>query len=177
MREHIVRRIELLANLAIILVAIVSATVFARTFLSTRLEPPDPPADGQSLTRLQPGDNLTINGLEWKGSGRRLVVVLSTTCRFCAESAPFYTRLADAAERSGVQLVAVFAQSIEDSTRFATGVGLGSAQVVQAYPPAFGVQGTPSLILVDEEGRVIAIWQGLLQPEDEAVVLEKITRR
>jgi thioredoxin-related protein len=51
------------------------------------------------------------------------------------------------------------------------GAGVHVDDVKQAQLSTIGVTGTPTLLLVDSTGKVANVWQGKLQPDQEAGVL------
>ena len=101
-------------------------------------------------------------------------MVLSTTCHFCTESAPFYQRLVqEKAKHGDVRLVAVLPQSISDAQQYLSEHGILVDQIAQAVPDAVHVRGTPTLIMVDHTGSVVQSWIGKLPAEKEAEVLNR----
>lgn len=166
------KRVELLANVAIVVVAIILGVVLVNRYLlpgSTQPEAVRGPA-----SEIKPGTKLSIPGVEWGGAERTLVMALSTTCRYCTESAPFYQKLAqEKAKHADVSLLAVLPQSGEESQKYLGGLGVKVDDVRQATPTSFGVSGTPTLILLDREGAVLNSWVGKLPPEREAEVLDR----
>jgi hypothetical protein len=103
------KKIELLANVAIIAVALLLGVVLVKRFLLPSPPPPGPPQAAQ----IKPGTKVQLDGVNWGDSSQTLVLALSDTCRFCTESAEFYQRLArHRAERGGPRLVAVLPQPV-----------------------------------------------------------------
>jgi thioredoxin-related protein len=101
-----------------------------------------------------------------------LILALSTTCHFCTESGPFYQRIAE--ERAGARLIALLPQSIEESRQYLNKLGIEVSEVRQSPTGALGVTGTPTLILVNNEGAVVNFWVGRLPAEKEAEVLSNL---
>src|SRR5690349_12890900 len=88
------KKVETVANISIIIVAVVATAVLVKNHLfKPRLAPPvaRPAAPGPSVPAT--GSQLSISGVDWAASDRTLLVVVSTGCHFCSESAPFYQRL------------------------------------------------------------------------------------
>ena len=162
------KRVELLANVAIIIVALLLGAVLVKRYLLPGAPPPSP----MEAARIKPGTKLSLPGVDWGGSSRTMLLVLSTNCRYCTESAPFYQRLArEKAGRGDVRLLAVLPQSVEESKKYLGEHGVAADDVRQTEPKALGVQGTPTLLLVDKTGAVVDSWVGKLPPpkEDEVV--------
>lgn len=164
--SNLTRRIELLANVAIIVVAVLIGGVLVKRYLWPQAQP------SLAQARIQPGTKLSVPGIEWGKNERTLLLVLSTTCRFCTESSPFYQRLArEKARKGGVGLVAVLPQSVEESQKYLNGLGVSVDDIRQAGPDAVRVRGTPTLIMADRTGAVVESWVGKLPAEKEAEVL------
>lgn len=162
------KRVELLANVAIVVVAVLLGVVLVRRYLLPASPPPSPAA----AARIKPGTRLSVPGVDWGGSRQTLLLVLSTDCRYCTESAPFYQRLArEKAGRADVRLLAVLPQSVEESRKYLGEHGVAADDVRQTAPKELGVAGTPTLVLVDQTGAVVESWVGRLPPakEDEVV--------
>ena len=112
---------------------------------------------------------------DWAQSNKTLLLVLSATCRFCDESAPFYQQLTTRfPDRQLVQFVAVFPQGVDSATKHLSDLGVRIAEVKQSRLSSLGVTGTPTLILVDASGKVIDSWVGKLSPADESAVIDRI---
>jgi hypothetical protein len=114
-----------------------------------------------------------LPGIDWKGNGRTLVLAISTSCHFCTESAPFYRRLQAEVGKS-VKLVAVLPQSATEAQQYLSGEGVQVTQVKQIELGELGVQGTPTLLLVNSSGVVTNIWAGKVRSEDEDKVLSTL---
>src|SRR5713226_621241 len=130
------KKIELVANVAIIAVAIVLGAVVIRSFFFSRSQgQPQAP-----IQAIQPGTHLSLPGVDWKANGRTLVLALSTQCHFCTESAPFYQRLAQERSKvSNVRLVAVFPQPVAEAQGYLKGVGVMVDDVKQVQLDSIGV--------------------------------------
>lgn len=167
------KRIELIANVAIIVVAVLLTGVLVRNYLLAKTPERPPPASSSIL----PGTKLSLPGVDWKANGKTLVLALSTGCHFCTESAPFYQRLAqERAKNSNLRLVAVFPQSISDGQNYLAINGVSVDQVTQARLDLIGVEGTPTLIITDANGGAVNAWRGRLPAEKESEVLDSLQR-
>lgn len=164
------KSVELIANVAIILVAVLLGAVLVSKYL---LPASSQPAPAQTERRqIQPGTKVSLPGVEWKNSRRSLLMVLSTTCRYCTESAPFYQRLvAEKAQHPDINLVAVLPQIPAESQKYLSDHGIAVTEVKHATPASLGVSGTPTLILVDDSGSVLNSWIGKLPSPVETEVI------
>lgn len=164
------KKIELFANIAIILVAISLVAVLGKRFVFTR-PAPSPPPDSQQLV----GQKFALPDVDWSRSNKTLVLVLSDKCHFCTESAPFYQRVVrERAQRESFRLTAVFPQAVSDGRRYLDGLGVAIEEIRQASPDSIGVRGTPTLLIVNNAGVVTDSWIGKLPLETEAEVLSRL---
>ncbi|MET0621762.1 MAG: hypothetical protein ABW250_02170 [Pyrinomonadaceae bacterium] len=164
------KKLEVAANVAILIVALLLGVVLVKRYLL-----PGPPPGPPRAEQLKPGEKLALADVDWGRSKKTLVMVLSTNCHFCTESAPFYQRLArEQSGRGDVRLMAVLPQSVEESRKYLDTNGVAVSEVKQMSPGAVRVQGTPTLIMVDSSGAVVDSWVGKLPPDKEQEVLNRL---
>lgn len=165
--KNIAKKIEVAANISILVAAISFTAVLAKRYFSPTL--PLAPAHAKAGTKAD-----FIN-VDWAKSNLTLLLVLQSGCRFCTESAPFYQRLArETAEASGVHLVAVLPQDVAEGTKYLNSLGVPIQDVRQAQLDTLGVTGTPTLILINDKGVVTNSWVGKLSGDKEAEVLNQL---
>jgi len=110
----IARKIELAANVAIILVVVLVAI----KVLKPELLSPSAKA-AQRETSVSAGTKLALPTANWSSHEKTVVMVLREGCRFCTASAPFYQKLVHAAAKSpGVHLMAVLPQEIPQGKKY-----------------------------------------------------------
>jgi hypothetical protein len=113
-----------------------------------------------------------LDGVDYS-RGPTLLLVLSSTCRYCHESLPFYRQLV--AEREGFQVIAGSAESPETFSSYLRAANLSVDKAVKMEKSAWqGVSATPTLLVIDSNGRVSAAWVGLLSDEQQAEVREAV---
>jgi len=159
------KRIEVATN-----VAILCAFLLVGALAAKRLLEPSPNRQGTPSI----GAKVSIQGIDWSQSKQNLVLALSTGCHFCSESAGFYQRLVPSAENNGVRVLAVLPQSISDSRSYLEKLGVTVSEVVQSPLSAVEASGTPTLLLVDGNGKIRNVWVGKLGPEQERQVLARM---
>ena len=104
-----------------------------------------------------------------------MLLALSSKCHFCSESAPFYQRLNDEmAQHTGARLIAVFPQEVGEGKQYLSALGVKIEDVRNATLNSIGVNGTPTLIIIDSKGRIEQSWVGKLSPEKEAEVISRV---
>jgi thioredoxin-related protein len=155
-----------IANLATIFVSVLLSMVLIKVFLL----PQPVPTRGLPQPRVGMSLAQSLPGVDWTKNKQTLVLALSTQCHFCTESAPFFQRIHNEATKE-VRMVAVLPQAVDESRKYLLGEGVQVDDVKQATLSALGVSGTPTLLLVDNSGKVADVWQGKLAPDQEGQVL------
>lgn len=110
------------------------------------------------------------------GAPKALVMALSPTCGFCTQSMPFYKRLVDERNEKGSPvkvIAAVPGEGVrqEESTKLAE-AGVATDGVVTLDFAKVKVAGTPTILLVDNKGKVLDVWVGKLDEGGEKAVLK-----
>lgn len=117
-----------------------------------------------------------IAGVDFESKEKTLILVLNVNCIFCEKSLPFYERLLKNEERNGyrAQLVAVFPNQEAEVADYVRHNRLRVTAIPRFDYSAIGVGGTPTLLLVNEEGTLINSWVGQLSAESEEEVLRAV---
>jgi hypothetical protein len=166
------KKIELLANISIVIIALLLGTVLVKRYMSEAVQPA---AAVPSAKKIQPGTKLQLPDIDWGRSEETLVLVLSDSCHFCTESAGFYRRLAQEKAESGhPRLIALLPQDVSRGQAYLRKIGVAVDEVRQSALSAVGVSGTPTLIVVDGAGVVKDSWVGKLPPDGETEVLNRL---
>src|ERR671938_251056 len=110
------RKLEVGANVAIILVAVLLCVVIVEKFFLTPSSP---------THEISAGTKVSLPGMDWGGSRKTLVMVLQKGCHFCSESAPFYQRLVrETSGQPGLRLVAVLPQGTDEAKEYLSGLNV-----------------------------------------------------
>ena len=166
MAKSITQRLELLTNLAIIVAAVLLSVVLIKNYLL-----PDRSKDSPRDFRIPAGAKVSLPDVDWSNNNQTLLLVLQKGCHFCTESAAFYQRLV----REGhVHLVAVLPQTPDEGRKYLDDLGVAIDEVKQAPLDSIYVHGTPTLILVNNQGVVMTSWVGKLSADGEAEVLRRL---
>lgn len=168
-----VRKIELLANIAIIAVALLLGSILVKRHFLTNS------TGGAGRTKpngqIRAGAKLFLPSVDWAKNGQTLLLALTQGCHYCSESAPFYRRLArELRGRGQVRLIAVLPQSVDDSQKYLNDLDVAVDEVRQASLTSIGVIGAPTLILVNNAGVVTDVWLGRLKSRQESEVLSRL---
>ena len=107
-----------------------------------------------------------------------LVMVLSTHCHFCQANAPFYQKLAvfKKASPNQLQLVAVLPEKQDEANAYIKGYGIGTDAVLSMPLTQIGVKGTPTLLLLDSQGKVEDFWVGQLDDSQQKKVFDRLKK-
>jgi hypothetical protein len=162
--KRIGKRIEIAANIGIVIVAILIITVWVTNLRKQAAEP----------ARIATGAKLAITDVNWRGNGRTMVFALATTCHFCSESAGFYRELVQYCSSHSIPTIAVFPQTAAEGRSYLANEGVKIDEVRQASFSSIQISGTPTLLLIDENGSVKGVWVGKLSPGDEKKVLSQL---
>lgn len=173
-----VGRLEKLGQLAFILMCIAVSGAAGTHMLASRkaavVKGPPPPIEAGRQLKLpaSASDN---------GKTASLLLMLSTNCRFCTESMPFYARLAElpAVREKRVRLSVISLQPPTLMQEYLSAHGLGVSAVFTVPEAGIAVPGTPTLVLAGADGVVVDSWYGALPPdaEDRVVTAVNAQRR
>ncbi|HEX3876506.1 MAG TPA: hypothetical protein VHW24_05950 [Bryobacteraceae bacterium] len=161
------RKIEVLANCATIVLAIIMSVALVRAFILR----PNGVVGAPGIPVAKVGDSLKralpINYDKHKAT---LVLAISTHCHFCAESVPFFQKLQ---ERVGqdIAVAVVLPETVAEGQKYLAEKEIRAGEVRQVSLAGLGVGGTPTILLVDASGIVRNIWIGKLDSDGEEKVL------
>jgi thioredoxin-related protein len=160
------KNLEIITNFAIILAAVALIGTVTYKFLLTGGE--------TSAKTLKDGSEFSMLETNWAENKKSLVLVLQKDCHFCSESSSFYKTLSERNRNNKqVKLIAAFPQSVDEGKNYLSEQGI-AVDEVRKISFGKGIDGTPTLVLVDEKGSVVDSWEGKLTVEEEQKVLEKL---
>lgn len=165
--------LEVTTNIAVLVVTLVLVTMFVRSYFATT-----------STKRVNVAGKLTsdtaigeIKDLDFVDAPRTLMMVLSTGCKYCIQSAPFYKTLSAMRGRltGRTRIVAVFPQNEQDVKSF-----LQEHQLEIEFRPnvdfeKLGISSTPTLILLDSRKNILDSWVGSLSKGEQEEVAKVIS--
>lgn len=159
------KRLEAATNIAILCCFLLVAGVATKRLLEHPASELRGPVVGQKVS---------LRGVDWSGSSRTLVLALSTGCHFCSESADFYRRLVPSAVHGGFHVLAVLPQPVPDGRAYLEKLGVPVSEVLQSPLDSVEVSGTPTLLVLDQQGRIQKAWVGKLGPDQEEQVVASL---
>jgi len=160
------QKVELTANLLIIVVAVLLVGVIVQKYFFAPAQP----------ERLQPtiGTKINLPDANLSGQPKTLILVLQKGCRYCSESASFYKRLQENTQNKNIKLIAVLPGKPDESTDYLKELGITNMEVKQSPLNALQTSGTPTLILTNDKGEVINFWIGKLPADKEEEVINQL---
>jgi len=168
--------LERITNVSVILMCLLVGYQVVRPWLpgaaAVAVVPPAAP-DGYSR-----GERIgSIPRIDFASADRSLLLFVRSTCGYCTASMPFYQSMVNKARTTGanVQFVAVSREPIETIRSYLSLHRLNG--VVAAQASGFKVFGTPTLILVDSQGKVMRIWRGRAPQEAESEIAATVLGR
>lgn len=166
--------LDTIANIAIIIVCVIAAFILIRNnfFSESQAGGPRPP-------EIEAGEQYEALGrVVPAGAERALVVALSPSCHFCNESMPFYKRLVDERNQKGSTVKVVAAVPNEEAkaaeVEKLTTAGVNPDGIVVLDFASVKLRGTPTIVLVDNEGKVHDVWVGKQEASGEREVLQTL---
>lgn len=171
LRYRRVVRVTLLERatyVALIVVSCISAWVLIRNQLLT------PKASGNSAVSPLQGETITLKEVIWEQAPQTVVIVLSAHCHWCKESVPLYQKVSmlHKSRKAAFQLIAISADGVDTMSRFLGANLIEVDRIIPAEVTRLGIQATPTVLLVNNQGRVASSWQGAMRPSDESAFLE-----
>lgn len=162
--------LEISANIAVLLVALVVLGNFAWVRL---VKQPVPRAE----SGLRKGDTFSLlPGVDYGKSSQTLVIALSSKCEHCNESLPFFKQLLEAnVEKSdSTRIVAVFPETAEEVWRYASEQQLSVNTIPGINFKALNLPGTPTAVLISNEGKILNFWIGKPSKDAEREILDSV---
>jgi hypothetical protein len=147
------KRLETVANVAVVIAAVV-LVLFLGHQEWLRYHSPQ-----NASARALVGRTVHLPGVQFPPRSKTLIVAITTNCHFCRDSEPFYKELAG---KSASRMVAVLPQPQSEAEQYVHQAIAPGVQVVSTSLDSLGVSATPTLLLLDDSGRVEKAWVGKL---------------
>lgn len=160
--EKAYSKIDLLTNILTIIVAIIIISLAIQRYLLP---------SGSASKSPTVGRTVTLANFDLSGSNRNVLVVMMKGCRFCEESMDFYKSLINERQGTGNNVIAVFPPGSSEIGAYLRNFGLTEIEVKYADLSGMEeVDGTPTIIVTDPNGKITKSWVGKLSPEKEREV-------
>lgn len=122
---------------------------------------------------IQPGSSAPpVEGMSYGSHEQSLLLFLSTACRYCEASVPFYNKLHGVALRSSGKwnVVGLFLQPADQVAAFTARVNMEAKLLPEVDFRRFGVTSTPTVLLVDRLGIVRQVWLGASRASESGIL-------
>jgi Redoxin len=176
--NKLAQKIELASHIAIVIVAALISIVLVKNYLlpdsKTKSGTNNTAIASNTIEDGMVGKAISLPGTDWKRSDQTIVLVLSTGCHFCTESAPFYKELVQKRKQGNTCLIAILPQPVDSGRKYLSDLGIAVDDVKQAQPSSLGVRGTPTLLLVNKDGVVTSSWRGKLSQDKELEIMARL---
>lgn len=121
------------------------------------------------------GDEISFPGSAWTKGQKTLLLFLQSDCQYCTNSKSFYDDIArETAGNSGAKIIAVFSEKDNSFEKYLKKLGLPNLETRQANFSRIGIEGTPTITLIDENGVVESVWKGMLSPKKQTDVKREL---
>lgn len=162
--------LDVTTNVAVVVFAVVAIGVLAKNHLAPRA--------AATQGGVRKGSTFPeIAGADYRQARRTLVLALNVDCRYCTRSIHFYNRLAEARREHAGQfsLVAAFINKDEDRVKsYVEEKQLAVQMTAGVDLDKLGITTTPTIVLLNEGGKVLDSWRGALQADGEREVFEAL---
>jgi hypothetical protein len=175
-------KLERLANIAIVVAAaaITITNVYQRLVPRTAL--PSPPNQNFEEARAAAtelvGKEFTLPKGYNGGTGATVVLFLSDTCHFCTASVPFYQRLASihssAPEEFSIATFFSPREGRDAGSKYLERNRVIVESIESVDFSSLNIRVTPTVLLLDGNHRVKAVWTGLLPPANEGKLISNL---
>ncbi len=158
------RYLTIFLNLSLIFFAFAVAILLAKQYFFTSED-----------RVLNIGDKIFINGTPKERETQFLVIFLRSGCIFCTKSSNFYKEISNGLSTSkNTRLFAAFSSSDDKAVEYLSQLGLSGLDTIRMNYRDIGIEGTPTIALIDSAGIVKDVWTGKLSHRREVEVKQTL---
>ena len=154
--------VDSLANILTIIVAL----VFLGLLVQRYVLPGEPDSKTPTI-----GNIVSVEGFNPAGYSKNVLLVLMKGCRFCEASVDFYKEVLAKSASQNRNVVVVFPPKTDEPEQYLAKLGLPGLPITFSALSDIEVDGTPTIIVTDEDGKIVGTWTGQLSKEKETEVL------
>jgi thioredoxin-related protein len=162
-------KIEMLANIVFIAMVLLLGGIAIKNTMFSKNNNDVGPRVGSQLSNPP--------GYEWKTHDQTLVLVLMKNCQYCKNSMPFYRKLMELkqAGKISAHIISIFSDPLDEARDVMNREKIAVDVIGGALLSNYKVSGTPTLILIDKQGRVMKSWIGQLSEDVENEVVRTLS--
>jgi hypothetical protein len=164
--NKVTKKIEVGANVAIIIVALVAVALLAKNYWT---------GPAELHHNITAGSKFGLKAGDGRDAPKTVVLALSTNCRYCTESAGFYRELSLQCHERHIPIIAVLPQEVAAAQSYLKDEGVIVDEVRQVQLSNLRVDATPTLVIVDGGNIVKKVWVGKLASNQEKEVFTQIS--
>ena len=161
--KKLTQHIDLITNILTIIVAVLLISFFVQRYFFPN----------QPLPRLPIiGNTIVIDNLETSQNSKNVLFVMMKGCHFCEESMEFYKKTIQQNQNKSVKFVAVFPPNSKEIENYLHSYGISGVEIKYSELSKIDVDGTPTIIVADQNGRIVKTWSGKLSSTGEKDFLD-----
>ena len=167
--ERLLRRLSVIVSAGCVIALVGTTGVIAWPRVSHTLGIKPKPASMPYL----PGGVTDTPG-EWHASASHTLIVFArASCGACEKALPYFKQLVEFVSARAAVVVAGGADARNQDAEFARAIGQRE-DGFKIAPAGLRVRATPTLVLVDRQGRILAAWEGVGPPEKQNAIAKMI---
>ena len=166
--EQLVRRASIAASagLALTLLATAGYVAWPRVAAAMGVKPAAaPPA-------YAVGEQIDVPAAWYNGADTTLIVFARASCAACEKAQPFLTQMVARMQGHGAAVMAHPPGLDADDRQFARSLGIADDHI-QVVSGALKVRATPTILVVNRQGRILEAWEGA-RPDRQAAMLKAV---
>ena len=173
--DRAIRRLSVAASFGLVLMVGATAgyVLWPRVAGAIGLKPAAPPLPPPAYSA---GQHVDVPAVWYNTAPRTLIVFARASCAACEKAHPFLKSLVSDLNGRAVVVMAHPVKSAYEDNSFATSLGIADANVHEVTPN-LRVKATPTIVLVNQQGAILAAWEGAGSPEHQAEIRKTIEQK
>jgi hypothetical protein len=119
------------------------------------------------------GDRVDVPAGWYASTSHTLIVFARASCSACERAQPFLKDVVSHMNGRGAAVMAHPPGAPDDDEQFGRSLGVADDHIFETTP-GLRVRATPTMVLVDQQGRVIGAWEGAGKPDRQAAILKAV---
>ncbi|HUL74442.1 MAG TPA: hypothetical protein VLT86_15145 [Vicinamibacterales bacterium] len=165
--DRFVGRTAAITNAGLVLILLVTAMTVAWPRVTSALGMRPKPVE----LAYRAGQTIDTPADWYQASPYTLVVFARASCGACQQAEPFLKRLVTELSAKSAIVLGATGKEPDEELGYGRAIGLDDA-AVKVVPAGLRVRATPTLVLVDRQGQILASWEGV-GPETKQMQIVK----
>lgn len=158
------KNLERITNIAVVIVAVLFVVGFFRHDFAAH----------KTLSRSFHAHKLQLASITEAPAKLNIVLGISTECPFCEKNVGFYKKLSGLEKPGRLAFYTIFPQTKNEAKSYLQKKGIHPTGVISSSLAKYQINGTPTLVLVNDRGKVLQSWVGTLNSSKQAEVVRQI---